>query len=250
MNVQCASCETVYRVDPAKVPAGGIRARCTVCSVTISLTPEAPAAPAEPRLSRPFTAPEAVEEEKPVARPSAPVFTPTPGAPVQEAPPVPAAAPEIPARKSTVKEVPMTVDSPTVPIAAVQVPVEEAPPAPVPEPVPEPKPAATPEPVAPVADAPAAPPAPAAKPVNPFLQRDPKTKARRLARALISDMIVYQPQKREEALANGTLKGDFEEEIKKSWEEYVDQVGEEMANSTGFFKEALNEILAGGQEIF
>src|SRR5438132_4394278 len=32
MNVTCPSCETVYRVDPAKVPAGGVRARCAVCS--------------------------------------------------------------------------------------------------------------------------------------------------------------------------------------------------------------------------
>jgi hypothetical protein len=67
---------------------------------------------------------------------------------------------------------------------------------------------------------------------------------------LISDMIVYQPQKRQDALDNGTLKEEFEEEIKKSWEEYVDQVGEGMANSTTFFREALNDILSGGQEVF
>ena len=27
MNVTCPSCSTVYRVDPAKVPAGGVKAR-------------------------------------------------------------------------------------------------------------------------------------------------------------------------------------------------------------------------------
>ena len=32
MNVTCPSCETVYRVDPGKVPPGGVRARCAVCS--------------------------------------------------------------------------------------------------------------------------------------------------------------------------------------------------------------------------
>src|SRR5438046_9710497 len=32
MNVTCPSCETVYRVDPSKVPTGGVRARCAVCS--------------------------------------------------------------------------------------------------------------------------------------------------------------------------------------------------------------------------
>jgi len=63
-------------------------------------------------------------------------------------------------------------------------------------------------------------------------------------------MIVYQPEKRQQALKAGTLKQAFEEEIKKSWDEYVDQVGADMANSTPFFNEALNDILAGGQKIF
>jgi hypothetical protein len=86
--------------------------------------------------------------------------------------------------------------------------------------------------------------------VNPFLSRDPNQKARRLARALISDMIVYQPKKRQDALEAGTLKEGFDEEIKRSWEEYVQQVGEELANSTDFFTEALNDILAGGRQVF
>lgn len=86
--------------------------------------------------------------------------------------------------------------------------------------------------------------------VNPFLAQDPRQKARRLARALVSDMIVYQPEKRQQALAAGNVKQAFGEEIKKSWEEYVLQVGEEIANSTPYFNEALNEILAGGQKIF
>ncbi len=101
--------------------------------------------------------------------------------------------------------------------------------------------------------APQAAPAPSVtqkRPVNPFLQRDPNTKARRLARALISDIIVYQPEKRQQALDEGNVKEAFGEEIKKSWEEYVGQVGEDLANSTNFFNEALNEILAGGQPVF
>jgi hypothetical protein len=63
-------------------------------------------------------------------------------------------------------------------------------------------------------------------------------------------MIVYQPEKRQQALKSGNVKEAFDEEIKKSWEEYVEQVGAELANSTPFFTEALNEILAGGQKIF
>jgi hypothetical protein len=87
-------------------------------------------------------------------------------------------------------------------------------------------------------------------PINPFLANDPNQKAKRLARALVSDMVAYQPQKRDEAVKNGTLKQIFREEIKKSYEEYLDQVGKEFAESTTHFQDALNEILAGGQKMF
>ena len=89
-----------------------------------------------------------------------------------------------------------------------------------------------------------------ARPANPFLSQDPALKARRLARALISDMVVYHPGKRQEGLRDGNLKELFEEEIKKSWEEYAEQVGREVAESTAYFREALNEILAGGRQMF
>jgi hypothetical protein len=88
------------------------------------------------------------------------------------------------------------------------------------------------------------------RPVNPFLTNDPSQKARRLARALISDLAVYYPDRRKEGLANGTLKELFKEEIEKSWEEYSEQVGKEVAGSTPYFTDALNDILAGGQRIF
>lgn len=91
---------------------------------------------------------------------------------------------------------------------------------------------------------------PARRPINPFLSNDPNQKARRLARALVSDMVAYHPQKREEGARNGTLKQLFREEIKKSYEEYVEQVGREFAESTTHFQEALNDILAGGKRIF
>jgi hypothetical protein len=120
---------------------------------------------------------------------------------------------------------------------------------------------------APPAAAPARPPAPptgapgaaprptptpgsGSRPANPFLSQDPSLKARRLARALISDMVVYHPGKRQDGLRDGNLKEIFEEEIKKSWEEYAEQVGRDVAESTPYFREALNEILAGGRPIF
>jgi hypothetical protein len=88
------------------------------------------------------------------------------------------------------------------------------------------------------------------RPINPFLANDPNAKARRLARALISDMVTYFPDRREEALRAGTLKQAFQEEIAKSYEEYVGQVGREFAESTPHFQDALNEILAGGRKLF
>ena len=88
------------------------------------------------------------------------------------------------------------------------------------------------------------------RPLNPFLANDPNAKAKRLARALVSDMVTYMPQKREEGLRNGTLKQLFKEEIKKSYEEYIEQVGKEFAESTSHFQDALNDVLAGGQKMF
>jgi hypothetical protein len=87
-------------------------------------------------------------------------------------------------------------------------------------------------------------------PINPFLANDPNAKAKRLARALVSDIIAYFPGKREEGLRDGNLKQLFREEIKKSYEEYVEQVGREFAETTTHFQEALNDVLAGGKKLF
>jgi hypothetical protein len=108
---------------------------------------------------------------------------------------------------------------------------------------------ATPPPSAPARPGPAAT-GPGGRPANPFLSQDPSAKARRLARALVSDIVVYHPAKRQEGIRDGNLRELFEEEIKKSWEEYTEQVGREVAESTGYFREALNEILAGGRQVF
>lgn len=63
-------------------------------------------------------------------------------------------------------------------------------------------------------------------------------------------MVAYHPSRREEGLRDGTLKQVFREEIKKSYEEYVEQVGREFAESTSHFQDALNDVLAGGRKIF
>jgi hypothetical protein len=88
------------------------------------------------------------------------------------------------------------------------------------------------------------------RPLNPFLSKDPDQRAKRLARALVSDIITYHPAKHAEGLRDGTLKQLFREEIKKSFEEYIAQVGQQLAEGTTYFQEALNEVLAGGKKIF
>jgi predicted Zn finger-like uncharacterized protein len=218
MNVSCPQCATVFRVDPAKVPERGVRARCSVCSGLIAVRRPDVAAPAVPPASAP-TAP-------PVAAAAA---TAPPAAPVPAVAPTP---PAVPAPVEVRVEAPLAppLISPVVPIAAMP---GERPPA-----------ADRATPPAPVA----AP--PVGRPGNPFLQQDPATRARRLARALVSDLVVYHPEKRQRGLNEGNLKELFAEEIRKSWEEYTEQVGDEIASSTPYFTEALNEILAEGRTLF
>ena len=152
-----------------------------------------------------------------------------PAAPVAPAPAAPAARPSTP---------PVTGPRPVV----VGAPAPAAAP-----------PAAAPAPAAPATPAPGGPGGRKTgplRPVNPFMVQDPKQKARRLARALISDMIVYHPEKRLQGMRDNTLPQLFKDEIEKSWQEYVEQVGLELAQSTPFWTEALNEILAGGHKAF
>lgn len=183
MNAACPHCNTVFRVDPAKVPAGGARVRCSICRGVFQVGADAPAQPAA------------------VGAAAAPASV-SPAAATAEA-----AAP-----------------------AAVEAPRPAMAPAPAP---------AAPAPAAPRAGAP-----------SPFGASDPASKARRLARALVSDIVTYHPDRRDTALRDGTLKREFKEEIKKSWEEYVQQVGQETAQGTTFFRDALNDILARGQRVF
>ncbi len=88
------------------------------------------------------------------------------------------------------------------------------------------------------------------RPINPFLARDPGLRAKRLARALVSDMVAYYPAKHSEGLAKGTLKELFRDEIKKSYDEYVARMGADFARSTTHFHESLNEVLGVGKKIF
>jgi hypothetical protein len=207
--------------------------------------PVAPPVTRPPLAAPPVTAP--VAPAPPVMAPVAPPLRPAP-APAPQLP-QPPQAPSIAGLRASQSAI-------TQPSLA---PLRTAPtPAPPPLPVPPaPPPAAagvgairTPAP------APAAPAVPEPRktgplrPVNPFLVQDPRQKARRLARALISDMLVYHPEKRQQGIRDGTLPQLFRDEIEKSWLEYVEQVGKDMADTTPFWTDALNEILAGGKKLF
>src|SRR6185503_8392123 len=37
MNVVCPECGSIFRVDPAKIPLAGVRARCSVCGGVIAI---------------------------------------------------------------------------------------------------------------------------------------------------------------------------------------------------------------------
>jgi hypothetical protein len=75
-------------------------------------------------------------------------------------------------------------------------------------------------------------------------------RARRLARVLASDIAIYNREKRERGIRDGNVVAVLGYEIKKSWETYKERVGSDFANSTPYFRDALNEIVAEGQKIF
>ena len=231
MNVRCTQCQTVFRVDPEKVPAGGVRARCARCGAVFAMNRSG------------------IAEAKPM---SAPVAAPA-SAPVKPvpAPTLAATAPPAPARQPTTAAPP---PAPVAPALVAQAPpaAPARPPAPAPAPA-APTPSQMPKPMAPPTTAPhGGAPAPSGTPAKrpSFLQQDPNTRAHRLARALVSDILAYNKDKLKQSIEAGTLKNDFREEIRKSWEEYVAQVGLEMAKGTTFFRDALNDILAKGQQTF
>lgn len=205
MNVTCPDCRSIFRVDPAKVPTGGVQARCSVCGAVIPVAEArapAMAAGAMPEVGEHSEMPDTGAVPAAVAMPE-PTHTP---APVESnPPPAPATAPAHPTPRVA---------------TAVQTPVEPAPSSRV------------------------------ARPVNPYLNNTPELRARRLARALVSDLVAYNPQKREQGLRDGTLRQLFRDEIRKSWDEYVEQVGANVAESTPHFQDALNDVLAGGRRVF
>lgn len=260
MNVSCPQCSTIYRVDPAKVPLGGVRARCSACGGVI------PVGIAERQESSPGPLAGA-----PVTTAGASTW---PAPPVRQTQPTPPRAATLPPLRPTPRSPWPAV--PAQPPAAAPAAAGQPPRPFVPSQTPVSVPAVTPPPPTPLGGQGASHSAPAAsaaptpgsaatqrsaatpsqpvpgerRPINPFLARDPSLRAKRMARALVSDMVAYYPAKHSEGLQRGTLKELFREEIRKSYDEYVAQVGSDFARSTTHFQEALNEVLGAGKRIF
>ncbi|HEY0306485.1 MAG TPA: hypothetical protein VGC44_16035, partial [Longimicrobiales bacterium] len=101
----------------------------------------------------------------------------------------------------------------------------------------------------PQAEAVASAPAPTPKRGS-FRNQDPSARAERLARALVSDIVAYNKEKLKQTRGAAALRTEFREEIRKSWEEYVEQVGLDLAKNTPYFRDSLNELLAKGEKVF
>jgi predicted Zn finger-like uncharacterized protein len=296
MNVSCPECSTVFRVDPAKVPAAGVRARCSTCSGVITI-----AAPAASQFSNqatsdpigdafaprraapsPFVPQQAARSTPPQPTPASrtpPAVPRVPTPVVQPRVPTPVASPRVqtPVAAPRVQTPPVNqrVATPPRPASALGAslpPLRTTPRTPwqpaaaipatpaAPVSVPSFTPPGAPPVAAPATEAPAASSVASSsastsaagdrRPINPFLARDPGLRAKRLARALVSDMVAYYPAKHSEGLEKGTLKELFRDEIKKSYDEYVAQVGSDFARTTTHFQESLNEVLGAGKKIF
>ena len=73
MNVTCPNCATVFRVDPAKVPEAGVRARCSVCGAVFGVQREGqPAAAGRGGSGVPLSRPLAPAPVRPPADASRP----------------------------------------------------------------------------------------------------------------------------------------------------------------------------------
>ncbi len=77
-----------------------------------------------------------------------------------------------------------------------------------------------------------------------------KNKARRLARSLIKDILLYRSKEVEEGHANGNIKELLKDEIKKCYEFYSSETSDDIVRNETFFVEALNNIVGKGKNIW
>lgn len=236
MKVRCPSCRTLYRLDPAPEPVGERTARCGRCAEVFRIadhieveTAQAPAAVEAAHIPEPVVEDSAVEV----------------GASMEEAPAPEASTVEGEVEDPMIETAPQ--EAPAMAEAAVFAGSGE-------EDEGESGTAVAPE-SGEAVEAPAAESVQSSAEAAPssfrfFGPQDPHQRARHLARALVSDIVAYYPDRIEKSRAEGTLREEFKEEVLKSWEEFVLQVGADFARETNHFQDALNDILAQGEKVF
>ncbi len=250
MNVACPDCGTVYRIDPAKVPSRGVRARCMRCPGIFDVQGEGAGSVGGSREA-------AVDHERVGG---------AEGGASSDAHPAGADAPDpdrAPGRDAAGAAPPRgetrSVEQASGRSGTAELPGEPAPPSPARSASQVSEGSRAPAEGAGAIgsgsralDGPASRPTPSAGSLGPppFGSQSPEARARRLARALVSDIVVYHPDRRDRSLRAGTLRQEFRDEIRQSWDEYASQVGPQMARETRYFQDALNEILAGGADLF
>ncbi|MBU5614431.1 response regulator [Geomonas azotofigens] len=217
----------IYRLTSGDVPpvvrptdselAAQEESRSEIRQVEVDETsmPEAAVpAPAAPAPEAP--APLMTAAEPPVAPAAEPAVVAPPEAPVAAAPVV--EAPKAPALMAE------------APAQALEAPVSEAVEAQVPA-------AAAPAPAAPVAAAEPAAAAPAQLP-------EEQVKARRLARIIVSDIVLYNQAKVEQGVREGSFYELLADDIREGEYLYQQRVSQQVRDTTSFLKDAFEELLA------
>ncbi len=75
-------------------------------------------------------------------------------------------------------------------------------------------------------------------------------RASRFARVLASDMLIYNKDLIDDARKNGNIPEVMKQEIQKSWELWKNRFPEAHAARPELFSQALNQILADGENVF
>lgn len=247
MVIECSKCHARYNVDEGKIPPSGVKVRCHKCQniIVIQKTPAQPE-PAPVLPETPITHPEPppsppTEPEAPDVSAPEPPSVPEPQIPEPAQPDIPQKEPPVAPGQADVSAPEETPSEPPEPDVPDVVPPEPEPPEPTP-------PAADEPPI----QAPAAVEEPPAPPAVEMTEEDKKwnERARRLAKALASDLVLYNQDRVEEGIRNGTLADLLGPEIRRSWEYYCQQIPKHIVEKTDHFKDQLNKIVGKGKEIF
>lgn len=87
------------------------------------------------------------------------------------------------------------------------------------------------------------------KNLPPNVQKNHKD-AIKLARQLAKDILLYHKDDVERGMANGNVKDVLKDEVEKSYKFYTQRVQPELLETTNYFNEALNKIVAKGQNVY